>query len=145
MTNWDKRFMDLALYISGWSKHTGRHVGAVIVDNRHTVVSLGYNGCPRGCKDDDPSKYLVDTKYLFSEHAERNAIYNATRSLLGCTLYIMWFPCADCARAIIQSGITTLVACKPNFKDSDWGKSFMASKQMLQEAKVRIRWYKPGL
>jgi dCMP deaminase len=141
MTNWNKRFMDLAKYIAEWSKYPGRHVGAVVVDDRRTVVSMGYNGCPRGCVDDDPSKYLSDTKYLYAEHAERNTIYNAARSLIGCTMYVMWFPCADCARAIIQSGITTIVVKKPDFDDPDWGKSFKAARQMLRESGVAICWY----
>jgi len=141
MTNWDKRFMDLADYIAGWSKYRGRHVGAVIVDDRRTVVSLGYNGAPRGCIDDDDDKYLPDTKYLFAEHAERNAIYNAARSLIGCTMYVMWFPCADCARAIIQSGIKKLVVKLPNWDDPDWGKHFRAARKMLEESGVEIQWY----
>jgi dCMP deaminase len=141
MANWHKRFMDLASYVAEWSKYPGRRVGAVIVDDRRTVVSLGYNGCPRGCDDDDPNKYLQDTKYLYAEHAERNAIYNAARPLIGCTLYVMWFPCADCARAIIQSGIKKLVARKPNVNDPDWGKSFVAALRMLEEVNVEIQWY----
>ena len=138
---WDKRFMDLASYIAEWSKYPGRKVGAVIVDDRRTVVSLGYNGCPRGCVDDDPQKYLAETKYLFACHAEQNAIWNSNKSVLGCTIYVMWFPCADCAKAIIQSGITTVVAKKPDFEDPDWGGHFKAALQMFHETQTVIRWY----
>jgi len=142
-TNWDKRFMKLAEYIAEWSKYRGRHVGAVIVDDRHTIVSMGYNGAPRGCDDEDDEIYKPDVKYLYAEHAERNAIYNAARSLIGCTMYIMWFPCADCARAIIQSGIRKIVAKRPDWGDPDWGHHFRAALHMLETAKppVEIQWY----
>lgn len=142
-TNWDKRFMKLAEYIAEWSKYRGRHVGAVIVDDRHTVVSMGYNGAPRGCDDEDDEIYRQDVKYLYAEHAERNAVYNAARSLIGCTMYVMWFPCADCARAIIQSGIKAIVARRPDYSDPDWGMHFRVAKHMLETAKppVEIQWY----
>jgi dCMP deaminase len=140
-TDWHKRFMDLAHYVADWSKYPGRHVGAVIVDDRHTVVSLGYNGCARGCNDDDPNKYLPTTKYLHACHAEENAVLNAARSLLGCTLYVMWFPCATCARIIIQAGIKRIVVRRPNFQDPDWGENFKAALQMFKETKMEIVWY----
>lgn len=138
---WDKRFMDLACHIAGWSSYPGRKVGAVIVDDRRTVVGHGYNGCPRGCVDDDSNKYLPETKYLFACHAEQNAIWNANKPVLGCTIYVMWFPCADCAKAIIQSGITTVVAKIPDFDDPDWGAHFRAALQMFHETQTVIRWY----
>lgn len=144
MTDWHKRFMNLAEYIAQWSKYPGRKVGAVIVDDRHTLISVGYNGCPRGCIDNDPYKYTKEVKYLFASHAEVNSITNAGRSVNGYTLYVMWFPCADCARAIIQSGIKCVVARRPNFDDPDWGHHFKAALQMFEETGIEVVWYTEG-
>lgn len=146
MTDWNKRYMELAEYIAKWSKYPGRKVGAVIVNKRNILVSVGYNGNPRGCIDDDPSKYEKSVKYFYPEHAERNAIYNAEgRSLENCTMFVMWFPCADCARAIIQVGITTLVARRPNLDDPDWGDNFKAALKMLNEhPEITIIYYDEG-
>lgn len=137
-TNWYKRFFELAKYIAEWSKYPGRHVGAVIVDDRHTVVSIGYNGNPRGCNDVDPSKYNSSVKYYFAEHAERNAIYNARQPLIGCTLYCTLFPCADCARGIIQTGIKTVITRMPNLEDPDFGGSFKAALKLFDETHVMV-------
>lgn len=143
-TNWHKRFMELAHHIALWSKYPGRKVGAVITDDRHTVVSVGYNGSPRGCNDDDASKYDKKTKYLYAEHAERNAIYNASRCLVGTTIYSTLFPCAACARAIIQCGITRLVSYAPDFNDEAFGIQFKAALKMFQETNVLITYLYPA-
>lgn len=137
-TNWHKRFFDLALYIAEWSKYPGRHVGAVIIDGHHTVVSMGYNGSPRGCDDRDQSKYAIPVKYFFAEHAERNAIYNAQRSLRGCQIYTTLFPCADCARGIIQSGICAVYTKRPDMADKDFGPHFKAALKMFDECGVKV-------
>lgn len=141
-TNWDKRFMDLATYIAQWSKYPGRKVGAVIVDDRHTVVSIGYNGLVRGSNDEDNSKYKKAVKYLWSEHAERNAIYNAARQLIGTTIYSTLFPCADCARAIIQCGIRKIVSPEPNWDDEGFAASFKISYNMMLECGIEVYFYK---
>jgi len=140
-TNWEKRFMELAEYFANWSKYPGRKVGAVIVDDRHTVLGHGYNGCPRGCDDEDPEKYTPENKYFFTCHAEQNAIWNAAKSLVGCTIYVPWFPCSDCAKAIIQAGIKKVVARRPDFKDPDWGQHFRIALQMFNECGVTVQWY----
>lgn len=142
--DWDERFMNLASYIAQWSKYPGRKVGAVIIDDFKIVVSIGYNGNPRGCIDNDPKKYEKNVKYLYAEHAERNAIYNARTSLVNCTIYTAWFPCADCARAIIQSGIKKIVTRKPDFEDSDWGNHFKVALKMFEETNIEIVWYEKG-
>ena len=141
MENWDKKFIKLSSHVSTWSKDKNKKVGAVIVDNDNIVLSMGYNGIPRGCDDTDESRYERPIKYLFTEHAERNAIYHAARhgvSLKDCKLYVTLFPCADCARAMIQSGITKLIAPEPNLNHEVWGDHFKAAIQMMEEAKIEI-------
>lgn len=141
MENWDKKFIKLSSHISDWSKDKNKKVGAVIVDSDNIVLSMGYNGIPRGCDDTDECRYERPTKYLFTEHAERNAIYHAARhgvSLKGCKMYVTLFPCADCARAMIQSGITKLIAPEPNLNHEVWGEHFKAAIQMMEEAKIEI-------
>lgn len=142
-TNWDKRFMDLALHVAQWSKYPGRKVGAVIVDDRRTVVSIGYNGLVRGSNDEDTSKYEKTVKYFWSEHAERNAIYNAARQLIGTTtIYSTLFPCADCARAIIQCGIRKIISPEPNWDDEGFAASFKVSYSMMKECGIEVIFYK---
>ncbi len=139
MANWDKRFIKLAKYISTWSKYPGRKVGAVIADDLHRVVSVGYNGLPRNCDDDKPERYEDNVKYKWAEHAERNAIYNAQTSVRGMTIYLPWFPCVDCARAIVQSGIKCVVCGEPDFDDLDWGLDFKIANEMFTEVGLEIR------
>jgi dCMP deaminase len=125
-SNWDIRWMALAQFIATWSKDRGRKVGAVIVGPDNEIRSTGYNGIPRGVNDDVEERHEAETgeKYLWVSHAERNAIYNA--ALLGvstknCTLYIPWYPCIECAKAIVQSGINKIVCFEPDLADSKWG------------------------
>jgi len=102
---------------------------------------MGYNGIPRGCDDTEECRYERPTKYLFTEHAERNAIYHAARhgvSLKDCKMYVTLFPCADCARAMIQSGITKIIAPEPNLDHEVWGEHFKAAIQMMEEANIEI-------
>jgi dCMP deaminase len=144
MTNWDRRFMHLAMVIATWSKEKGRRVGAVIVGPDNEVRSTGFNGFPRGVNDDIEDRHNRDTgeKYIWSSHAERNAIYNAARvgiPLKGCKIYVPWYPCIECAKAIIQSGIDELIAFQPDFDDQKWGEDFKRVQIMLSEAGVRIR------
>lgn len=141
---WHKKFLDLALTVSKWSKDHSTKVGAVIVDGNNNVLALGYNGFPRGVNDDIDERHQRPTKYYFTEHAERNAIYSAARNgvrLEGTTIYLLWkWPCADCCRAIIQSGIKRVVSWNDDFpgKKSDWDIQFKASKEMLTEADIEV-------
>lgn len=142
MTDWDSRFMGLALNISEWSKDPDTKVGCVIVGPSNEVRSIGYNGFPRGVNDGDSSRHGRPAKYLWTEHAERNAIYNAVRigvPLDGCRMYLPWFPCAACARAIIQSGLTELVASKPDLDHKKWGEDFRIATVLLKEGGVVVR------
>jgi dCMP deaminase len=136
--------MALARHVGSWSKDRSTQVGCVIVSPERAVVSTGYNGFPRGINDAVESRHERPQKYLWTEHAERNAIYNAAREgirLRGCTLYIPWFPCTDCARAIVQSGITSLVAIPPDLSHPTWGEHFRVAIEMLREGQVQIVWY----
>lgn len=113
MTDWDIRFLALADHIALWSKDPRTKVGAVIVDEKKRVVSLGYNGFPRGV-DDISSRYEDrPTKHLFVAHAERNALDNAPLMVDDCTLYVPLVPCNECAKSIIQKGITRVVSYVP--------------------------------
>jgi len=143
VSKWDGRFLELAQLISTWSKDTSTKVGAVIVDDVRNVRATGYNGVCRGCSDDVAERFERPTKYFWVEHAERNAIYAAARrgeSLEGCTLYCNHSPCADCARAIIQSGIKTIVF--PEGADAPTGgmsETFVIALNMLREAGIEVR------
>ncbi len=86
-------------------------------------------------------------KYFWVEHAERNAIYNAARAgipIAGCKMYLPWFPCMDCARAIVQSGIEALVAMEPNVGDPKWGEDFKRAISLFKEAGVAVNWFVDG-
>lgn len=142
MYKWDRRFMELARHISTWSRDHGRKNGAVIVGPSREVRAMGYNGFPRGVDDEVESRYTRPVKYFFTEHSERNALYNAARtglSVEGCIMYTTLFPCVDCARGIIQSGISLVVAPQPDLNDSKYGEEFGISITMLAEAGVQTR------
>ena len=137
--SWDQYFMGLAHLSAMRSKDPNTSVGAVIVDDKHRVVSIGYNGMPYGCSDDvypwDREGDLLDTKYPYVVHAELNGILNAGRSLKDCTLYVSLFPCNECAKAIIQSGIKKIIYEDDKYADSE---TTRASKRMLQSANVEL-------
>lgn len=144
LNHWDEKFINLSAFIAEWSKDTNRKNGAVIVDTDNIVVSMGYNGFPRDCNDSIECRYERPDKYLFTEHAERNALYHAARhgvSLKECRMYMTMFPCSDCARGIIQTGITRIIAPKPDLNHEIWGVHFKASIEMLEECGVEIIYY----
>jgi dCMP deaminase len=136
--------MLLAHHLASWSIEKGRRVGAVIVGPDNEVRSTGFNGLPRGVRDDLEERHsrVTGAKYIWSCHAEQNAIFNAARvgvALKGCTIYVPWFPCVECTKAIIQSGLTELVAYAPDRPNSNWAEDFSISSQMLQEANIEVR------
>lgn len=138
--SWDEYFMGLAHLSAFRSKDPSTQVGAVIVDQNNKVVSIGYNGLPLGCNDDDfpwqREGGMLETKYAFVVHAELNAILNSPRSVNGCTLYVSLFPCNECAKAIIQSGIKKIVYESDKYADTE---STIASKRMLNAANVELK------
>lgn len=145
---WDSIFMSMAFMFAMRSPDTSTRVGCVVVDDSNTVVSLGYNGRPRGIEPFALGDPRLDrpTKYLWMEHAERNAIYNACRTgtpLDDCSLYVTLFPCADCARGIVQVGIKHVIYHKDSTDlmaqaSGNWDESHAASFQMFEEAGVRV-------
>jgi dCMP deaminase len=141
MTNWDQRYIDLAKHISTWSKDPSTKVGAVIVGNFGQILSLGYNGFPRGIEDSHDRLIDREQKYALTVHAEMNAIYNATHngvSLNGSTLYVYGLPiCSDCARGVIQVGIKKVVMSSQTITEK-WIKSWELSKKMFDE--VGLEW-----
>ena len=143
-SKWDLRFMRLAHHIADWSKERGRRVGAVIVGPENEIRATGHNGFPRGVNEDIDYRHNRESgeKYFWSSHAERNAIYNSARigvPLRGCMMYVPWFPCSECAKAIIQSGIVEVIAYEPDFTDAKWGQDFQRVTEMLREAHVKVR------
>lgn len=142
MNKWDYRFFELALHISGWSKDPSTKVGSVIIDYENRPVGMGYNGFPRYVND-DPSRYLDKaTKYKMVVHAEANAIINAVVSVRGLTLFATKFPCSECAKLIIQSGISCVVSPKPG-DGEPWASDANFSKIMFKEAAIVMREIQP--
>ena len=144
--SWDEYFMGVALLSSYRSKDPHTKVGACIVNTKKRIVGIGYNGFPYGCQDDsypwDNAKDMkfLDTKYPYVVHAEANAILNSTQNLEGATLYVTLFPCNECAKLIIQSGIKHVVYMDDKYKELD---SFIASKKMFDSAGVDYRMISP--
>lgn len=141
--SWDEYFMGIALLSSMRSKDPSTQVGACIVNSEKRILSMGYNGMPRCCSDDefpwDKNENPLDSKYLYVCHAELNAILNcASGNVRGCTVYTTLFPCNECAKAIIQSGIAEVVYMSDKYSDSD---SVLASKRMFTTAGVKFREY----
>jgi len=138
--SWDEYFMGMAHLSALRSKDPSTQVGAVIVSPANKVVSIGYNGLPKGCSDDDypweREGSALDTKYVYVVHAELNAILNAPMPVTGCRIYVSLFPCNECAKAIIQSGIKEIVYEDDKYADSDY---VIASKRMLNSAGVTLR------
>ena len=138
--SWDEYFMGIAVLSSMRSKDPNTQVGACIVNEHRKIVGVGYNGFPIGCDDDnlpwDREGSWCDTKYPYVCHAELNAILNSSLpSLKGSTLYVALFPCNECAKAIIQTGIKKVVYLSDKYKDSD---STKASRRMLESAGVEL-------
>lgn len=143
--SWDRYYISMAELVATRSKDRSTKVGAVIVGPDNEQRSTGYNGFPRGVCDDVEHRHERPAKYAYTEHAERNALFNALRShtaVAGCTLYLNYipWPCHDCARAIIQSGIKRVVGPSKEFpgKGEQWEESMRISREMLREAGVEI-------
>lgn len=141
--SWDEYFMGIAMLSAERSKDNNTRVGACIVNEQHKIVSVGYNGMPTGCDDDEmpwerEGETRLDTKYPYVCHAELNAILNSTALLSGCTLYVTLFPCNECAKAIIQAGIRTVIYDSDKYADQP---STIASRRMFNAAGVRYYRY----
>ena len=138
--SWDDYFMSVALLSGKRSKDPSTQVGACIVNKNNIIESIGYNGLPKGCSDDefpwDKEGETLKTKYPFVVHAELNAILNSKgKDLSGCRIYVALFPCNECAKAIIQSGISEVIYLSDKYANTD---SVKASKLMFKCAGVKI-------
>ena len=144
--SWDEYFMGMALLSAKRSKDPSTQVGACIANPDKKVVGIGYNGLPIGCSDDDfpwgREGEFLDTKYPFVCHAEQNAILNSIKSLKNCTIYVGLFPCHECAKAIIQSGIIEVVYLSDKYQDTP---SNAASKKMFEASGVKYRKLEPAI
>lgn len=139
--SWDEYFMGVALLSALRSKDPNTQVGACIVNDKNKIVGAGYNGLPIGCNDDafpwDKQGDFMDTKYPFICHAELNAILNNIgMELRGCKIYTALFPCNECTKAIIQSGITEVIYLSDKYAGTDTAK---ASRLMLDTAGITYR------
>jgi dCMP deaminase len=142
--SWHKYFMTMAELAKTKSKDRSTQVGAVVVGNGNTVLSMGYNGFPRGVNDEVRSRHDRPGKYSYTEHAERNSIYAAAKNgikLNGSIMYVSCggVPCSDCCRAIIQAGIICVIVMGRQFEGKgSWDESCNIGKEMLLEAGVGI-------
>lgn len=143
--SWDDYFMGIALLSAKRSKDPNTQVGACIVNPQKKIVGTGYNGFPTGCSDDElpwnREGDFLETKYPFIVHAELNAILNSIgENLSNCTIYVALFPCNECAKAIIQSGIKEVVYLADKYAETD---IVRASKKVFIQAGVSLRQMKP--
>jgi len=145
--SWDEYFMGVALLSARRSKDPGTQVGACIVNPRNKIVGAGYNGLPAGCNDDefpwDKQGAFLETKYPYVCHAELNAILNNIgMDLHGCRIYTALFPCNECAKAIIQAGISEVIYLSDKYAGHE---VFVASRNMLDKAGVSCRKVQSGI
>lgn len=140
MDKWDKRFLNLAGHIGGWSKDPSTKCGAVITDSQNRILSTGFNGLPSGVTDSHDRLNHRPTKYRMVVHAELNAILFSRCDLTGATIYVNPMPpCAQCAAAIVQSGIARVVSFHPTPDQlSRWGEDFSIMVKMFREAGVDL-------
>ena len=146
--SWDEYFMGIAMLAARRSKDPSTQVGACIVSDDNIIISTGYNGMPKGCSDDEfpwerSAEVENDTKYPYVVHAELNAILNANgRDLRGSKLYVALFPCNECAKAIIQSGVKEVFYLSDKYATTP---TTLASKRMLDAAGVKYIQLRPAI
>lgn len=142
---WDSYYLAVCNVVASRSKDPSTQIGCVIAGPAHEIRSTGYNSFPRGIRDTVAERSQRPEKYLWIEHAERNAIYNAARAgtaLEGCTIYVELMPCMDCARAIVQAGIVEVVIDADRmegYSSEFYNEHFQLSRVLFEEAKVKVR------
>jgi len=140
--SWDECFIRMAHVIADRSQDPSTQAGAIVVNEKNVVVGAGYNGWPRGIKNEDlpwdREGDFENTKYAYVCHAEENAVYNANNSTEGCKIYCTLFPCNECAKTMIQNGIKEVIYESDKYANTP---VIRASKKMLKLAKVTIRQY----
>ncbi len=143
--SWDAYYLGICRMVAARSKDPNTQIGCVIVGPSHEIRSTGYNSFPRGIRDDAPERSQRPAKYLWMEHAERNAIYNAARagtSTEGCSIYVEIMPCMDCARGIVQAGIREVVISRERmrrYSSEYYDEHFQMVETLFREAGVTIR------
>lgn len=142
--SWEEYFMGLAILSSERSKDPSTQVGACIVDQNNKIVSVGYNGAPIGFDDDKDMKWerngsFIDTKYAYVCHSELNAILNSKMKVDGCKIFVTLFPCNECAKTIIQSGIKEVIYLSDKYNGTDENK---VAKKMFDVCGIKYREYK---
>ena len=142
---WDEYYLDICKAVAARSKDPNTQVGCIIAGPAHEIRSTGYNSFPRGIRDDVPERLERPTKYLWMEHAERNAICNAARvgtPLQDCTLYVELMPCMDCGRAIVQAGIIEVVVSSTRmqqYSSEYYDEHFRVVEVLFKEAGIKVR------
>lgn len=140
---WDRRFLELAEHVAQWSKDSSTKVGCVLTHPDRTILSLGYNGFPRGV-DEHFSRLGRPIKYMYTVHSEQNAVFNAVRNgtaIKGYRAHVTHLPCAECAKALIQSGCTHVVTYHPESYPELYGRlvdSYTATQAMFAESGVEL-------
>jgi len=146
LTEWGNRYLSLAKEISTWSKDPSRKIGAVAVGEKGQILAQGYNGFPRGILDSADRYNDRSVKYKYVVHAEMNVIYNATFngvSLNGARLFVYGLPvCSECAKGIIQVGITSVTIFSEEVVPDIWNDSWTTTQSMFNEANVSSLWIK---
>ena len=136
--SWDDYFMSIALLSAKRSKDPNTQVGACIVNSKNKIVGIGYNGFPKGCSDDEfpwaREGEFLQTKYAYVCHAEVNAILNSNSNIEGCRMYVALFPCNECAKIMIQSGIKELIYLSDKYSETD---AVRASKVMFDKSGLK--------
>lgn len=137
--SWDEYFMGIAILAAERSKDPTNHIGACIVDQQKKVIGIGYNGFPMWCSDEEypreKSENKLEDKRTYVVHAEVNAIVNSTKNLTWCTMYVKLFPCNECAKFIIQSGIKKIIYLSDEDSHKDHNK---AAKKMFKSANIEM-------
>lgn len=137
--SWNEYFMEIAKLSAKRSKDPSTQVGACIVNTENKIVGIGYNGFPIGIDDDELSWSregdFLNTKYPYVCHAEMNAIMNCTQLPKGCTIYVTLFPCNECAKLVIQSGIKKVIYLSDKYKDTD---ICIASRMLFEKSGVEF-------
>lgn len=136
--SWDEYFMGVALLSAKRSKDPNTQVGACLVNEDKRIIGIGYNGFPRGCKDSEfpwgrSNENKLETKYPYVVHAEANAILNCNARIKGATIYVSLFPCNECAKLIIQSGVKHIIYMSDKYAGTE---NDIASKRMLDAAGI---------
>ena len=145
LPSWDVYYLDICKVVAARSKDPNTQIGCVVVGPAHEIRTTGYNSFPRGIRDDIPERRVRPEKYLWIEHAERNAIYNAARcgtALEHCTIYVEIMPCMDCARAIVQAGIREVVVAAERmnlYSSEHYNRQFGLTEVLFAEAGIIVR------